>query len=65
MVLTNFNEMENLLLENCQRGQKARSFYGIKNKEQGRDRKYLLDWGQIVNLVWGEKPELGWFGGIG
>jgi len=27
--------------------------------------KYLHGWGQIVNLVWGEKPEVGCFWGIG
>ena len=44
------HEVDSLLLENCKMGQKAGSFYRIKNKEE-TNRKYLIGWGNIVKLV--------------
>ena len=52
--------MDSLLSENCKIRPKARSFYRIKNKE-GNNRKYLIGWGHIVSLVWGEKAQ-NWLG---
>ena len=38
--------------------QKTGSFYKIKNNEQEeKNRKYLIDWGHIVNPIWGEKEQ--------
>ena len=40
------------LWENGKTGQKAESFYRIKNKEQERDnRKYLIAWGPEISFV--------------
>ena len=40
-------------------GQKTGNFYRIKNKKENK--KYLIGWSYIVNLVWGQKTE-SWFG---
>lgn len=46
------------LWENGKTGQKAESFYRIKNKEQERDnRKYLIAWGPEINFVQSEKEQ--------
>lgn len=36
--------MNILHLENCKMGQKARTFYRLKNKEQGKDKYKVSDW---------------------
>lgn len=38
------HEVDSLLLENCKMGQKARSFYRMKNKEQGIEKQKISDW---------------------
>ena len=58
---TNFNtSLTILLLENCKMGKMAGSFYSIKNKPE-KNKKYKIDWGHTVNLVWGEKAQR-WLG---
>ena len=52
------HQVASLLLENCKMGWEAGSFYRIKNKEEGREkRKDLLGWRHIVCLVWCEKAQ--------
>ena len=41
-------------------GKRLDTFYRIKNEEQG-NRKYLIGWSHIINLVWGEKTQ-SWLG---
>ena len=44
--------MDRLLLENCEMGWKARSFYRIKNKEhEETNKKYVIGWGHTLNFV--------------
>ena len=51
------HKVDSLHSENCKMGQKAGSFYKTENKKEGRERKYLIDCGHIVNLDWGEKGQ--------
>lgn len=44
--------------EKCETEPKARIFYGIKNQEQGVEkRKYSVGWGHKVSFIWGEKEQ--------
>lgn len=52
--LQHLMKMDSFHLENCKMGWKARSFYRINNKEQERNRKYMINQG---HLVWGEKEQ--------
>lgn len=49
------HEEGSLLSENCKMGQKIISFYRIRKNKEEKTRKYVIDWGHGVSLVWGEK----------
>lgn len=50
--------MDSLLSENYKVGQKAGSFYRIKNKTE-KKRKHLIGWGHVVTLLGVRRPRVG------
>ena len=53
--------VSSLLWENCKMVWIPESFYRIRiKKKEKKNRKYLIQWGHIVNLVWVKKPRVAW-----
>lgn len=54
--------MDSLLSDNHKMELKAKTFHGLKNKQQGRaNRKYLTGRDHLINLMWDKKGQ-SWLG---